>query len=182
MIEPGDLLIAPPTMPDPRFAGTVLLVSSHDRSGSVAFAVNRETDYTVNDILDEVGIEANLPFPLYSGGPVRTTGVWLLHDPDWYTENTMLINDEWSITSSLSMFHHFADGDMPRQFRFVHGMAKWGPQQLNMEMSGDFPWASESSWLSLKGCDTEWVYDQPLETLWETATQQAGRQAVREWL
>ena len=182
MIEPGDLLIAPPTMPDPRFAGTVLLLSSYARSGSVAFALNRTTEFTLNDILDEVGIDANLPFPLYWGGPVKSSGVWLIHDPDWYTDNTMHVNDHWSITSSISMFHHFADGDMPAQFRFVHGMSSWGPEQLDMEMKGDFPWASESSWLSLSEQTPEWVFDHPLETLWESSTEQAGRQAVSEWL
>ena len=182
MIEAGDLLVAPPMMPDPRFSESVLLVANHTESGSVAFAINKPTSFTVNDVLPEIGIEANIPIPLYCGGPVKTSGIWLLHDPDWYTENTMAINDYWSVTSSIEMFYNFADGDVPRYHRFVHGMSSWSGGQLAMEIKGEFPWSQDSSWLSIPSQSPEWCFEQSEAHLWESATETAAKQAVDAWL
>lgn len=182
MIEAGDLLVAPPLMTDSRFSETVILVANHSAAGSNGFAVNKVSGYTINDILPEVGLEANLPFPLYWGGPVKTSGIWLLHDPDWYTENTMMINDHWSVTSSLEMFYNFADGDLPRHFRFVHGMSGWAPGQLEMEMKGDHYWKNSSSWITVSDTTPEWCFEHNLDTMWESATELAAKSAVATWL
>ena len=181
-LETGTLLIAPPNMTDPRFANTVMLLVQNENTGSVAFTLNKPTDYSVNDILNEVEIDGNLPFPLYWGGPVKSSSVWMLHDTDWTVERSVIINKTWAMTSSQSMFHHLVDGDTPRYFRFMHGLATWGPGQLEGEMKGEAPWTAASSWLIAPDPGPEFLLECPEEYLWEQAMELSKDQFVSDLL
>ena len=179
-LEPGSLLIAPPSMPDPRFQDRVLLLVQHETTGSVAFTLNKPTDYVINDILDEIGVDGNLPFPLYWGGPVKSSAVWMLHDSDWTLERSVEVNQDWSMTSSHEMFHHLCDGDTPQYFRFLHGISTWGPGQLEGEIRGEHPWSPSSSWLIAPNPGSDWVLECPEEHLWEQAMEVAKDQFVAD--
>lgn len=185
MIEiplPGDLLISPPNIPDPRFRGCVLLMTHNDTSGSLALCLNKQSDYTTQDILSKLDMEGNLNFPLYWGGPVSPTTVWMLHDPDWSMESTIEINGEWSMTSNLNMFSHLADGDTPDHFRLVYGFCSWTKDQLKAELLGRPPWNPKHSWLTAKNPGPEWIMEMPVDELWTKATELSGHQAVDDWL
>ena len=181
-LETGKLLIAPPGMPDPRFSDSVILLVQHERTGSVGFALNKPTEYIVNDILDEVGVEGNLPFPLYWGGPVKSSAIWMLHDADWVMPNTVPVNHSWSMTSNRAMFTHLCDGDVPRNFRFLHGIATWGPGQLEQELKGGSAWSESASWLIAEDPGPDFLFECPEDCLWEEATELVKDQFVNSWL
>lgn len=178
----GDLLIAPPNMPDPRFHNSVIIIVHNDASGSSGFCLNKILEPTINDIIKEIDLDANLPFPLFWGGPVNSTSVWMIHSSEWQTEHTLTVNDQWSITSSKEMFHCLANGDCPRHFRFCHGMSSWAPGQLDKELDGEEPWDARNSWLTLPDSVPEWVFEQPESRLWTLSTIEAGKTAVDAWL
>jgi putative transcriptional regulator len=181
-LEPGNFLIAPPNMTDSRFQKSVMLLTHHTEVGSFALCMNKPTSYTLSDIAKELGLE-NLPhFPLFWGGPVTQSSIWMVHSPEWNSEGTISINDSWSVTSNHSMFYHIADGDAPRYFRFVHGFASWAPGQLEAELRGNPPWTSKSSWLVTQDPGHEWILECPEENLWEHATELCSSQAVKNWL
>jgi len=181
-VKQGSLLIAPPHMTDYRFAGSVMLVTHQtSATGTVALCVNSETSFNVNDLREEINIDGNLPFPLYWGGPVQPGSIWMLHDSDWRMSNTLEVNHSWSMTSNRDMFANILEGDMPRQFRFMHGFASWAPGQLKRELEGEPPWSSTSSWLVSEDPGVEWLFDQPEGTMWETCMQKATEEAVDSW-
>jgi len=181
-ITPGSLLIAPPHMTDIRFAGSVLLVCQlAEDSSTVALCLNSDTEFTVNDLRDEINIDANLPFPLYWGGPVQPGSIWMLHDADWVMDKTIVINENWAMTSSRGMFHHIAAGDIPRQFRFMHGFSSWSPNQLKRELEGQPPWHSGSSWLITEDPGVDYIYEMPEGVMWEACMQRATEQAIDAW-
>lgn len=184
MIYPksSDLLIAPPHIPDPRFRKTVLLLTHDHKGGSFALCVNKPTEHTLQDIVDELGIETNINFPLYWGGPVNQNTVWMLHSSEWECEYTVPINADWSMTSNISMFTHMADGDYPNQFRLMLGYCSWSPGQLKSELEGLPPWNHNSSWLIANNLGPEWLFEQPIDLLWENATTLSSHQAVNQWL
>ena len=177
-----DLLIAPPNIPDPRFKRAVLMLTHDHHGGSFALCLNKSTHHTLKDILEETGIETNLNFPLYWGGPVSTNSVWMLHSSEWSTEHTAEINDEWSMTSNISMFHHLADGDCPRHFRMMFGYCTWAQGQLRAELQGNPPWSKKHSWLVAENPGAEWLFEHPVDELWDAAAELSGQQAVQSWL
>ena len=169
-------------MQDGRFAKTVLLTTHNNPSGSFALCLNRPTKHTISDLSLELGLDKQLPFEMYWGGPVNSGSIWMIHDDSWEIEHTLYVNQNWRVTSHKSMFYHMADGDVPKNFRIVFGFASWAPGQLDMELNGDFPFNRTSSWVTSQSVDPEWVFETNPDQLWDDATTLAGKQAVNTWL
>jgi len=181
-IEPGTLLISPPAMPDPKFGQTVLLLTQHSPHGAFALCLNRPTNQKVDKILEEMNIDAHLPFKMYWGGPLHPGSIWMIHTKDWNIDHTLHVDDTWKITSHESMFHHLADGDAPRSFRLAYGFASWGPGQLEAELSGTGRYVPGSSWLVLPDTDAADIFEIPENKLWSRATTMAASAAVDSWI
>lgn len=183
MVKPGDLLIAPACMPDPRFRNAVMLLTHDTSQGSFALCLNKPTGRTVNEILeDQKDLMVELKMPLYWGGPVNPQTIWMLHDAGWESEYSISINDHWSMTSHASMFDDIANGLHPNYFRVFTGFAAWGVGQLDMELAGRQPWRPESSWLIADTVEPAWVCEQAETDLWSSAVELSARQAVGQWM
>ena len=178
LIETGSLLVSPPTMPDPRFGQTVLMLTQHGPRGAFALAINKKTNHDINRATKEMGIVKHLPFEMYWGGPVHPGSIWMLHSKDWSIDQSMHITDEWKITSHEAMFHHLADGDAPRWFRICFGFSSWGTLQLDRELER----RDGGSWLTAEAPDPESLFSLDDSKLWSKATQLAAKEAVNEWL
>ena len=181
-VKTGDLLIAPPSMPDPRFNQTVMFLTHYNTRGAYALCMNRPTEHTLNTIVKPLGLEFEVDHPLYWGGPVSLSTVWMLHDTGWSVNNTMRINDHWSITSHEEMFHHLSKGVWPDRFRIMIGHASWDAGQLDAEIQGQEPWTHSSSWLCVKHPDPDWLFDLDAEQLWSSSCSLSGQQAVDSWM
>lgn len=184
MIKPksSDLLIAPPHIPDPRFRKSVIMLTHDHRGGSFALCVNRITEHSLQDIVSELGIDTEMNFPLYWGGPVNSNTVWMLHSSEWEIDHTVTISEEWSMTSNIDMFKYLAEGKFPRHFRLMLGYCSWSKGQLQSELEGHPPWNHNNSWLIAENLGPEWLFDQPVELLWESCTTLSSHQAVDSWL
>lgn len=181
-VAAGDLLISPPNMPDPRFNRSVMFVTHHNSQGAYALCVNRATSHSLNEIVKPLGLNFQQDQPLYWGGPVSLSTVWMLHDRDWSVSNTMQINDHWNITSHEEMFHHLYKGHWPRRFRIMMGHATWDPGQLDAEVEGLEPWTHKDSWLTVTGPDPDWLMDLEPAQLWGSGCSMAAQQTVNSWM
>lgn len=183
-IQPTDLLIAPPGMPDARFRNSVLMVTHANETGAFALCVNRPAGFTLDEILSDSNVKIHNPpsLPVYWGGPVSATSLWMMHSAEWQTRSTVMISTAWAMSSSEEMFHCLADGDCPRHFRIVMGYCGWAPGQLEAELKGKGPWKPQHSWLVAHNLGPDWLFDQDPEDLWASATTLCSHQAVDSWL
>lgn len=181
-VRAGDLLIAPTNMPDSRFRKSVIMLTHDTANGSFGLCLNKPSEHLVTDIIQEIVPDMVLDVPLYWGGPVHPTTIWMLHDSDWETEYTIRVNDHWSITSNESMFHHMADHDYPKHFRIFFGYCNWAPMQLRKELDGVPPWNVNNSWLIARDPDKDWLMDLAEDELWASAASLSGTQAVAQWM
>ena len=178
----GSLLIAPPAMTDKRFAKTVMLITHNNSAGAFAVCLNRPTKHTAKKLSDELELDIELPFQMYWGGPVQQSSIWMVHDNSWHNDHSLFVNGQWNITSHESMFYHMADGDAPSDFRLAFGFCSWMPGQLDMELSGQAPFSKRSSWLYANDVDPQWVWDCPVDQLWDKSCELSASSAINTWL
>src|SRR3954465_10882442 len=71
----GHLLIASPSLLDPNFERTVVLIAEHDETGAMGIVINRAGEL---EVADAAPVLADLVEPgavVHVGGPVQPTGV-----------------------------------------------------------------------------------------------------------
>ena len=69
----GSLLLAAPSLRDPNFFHTVLLLAAHNsQDGAFGYILNRPLEKNVSDLLDDPGLGPLAKLPVYLGGPVGT--------------------------------------------------------------------------------------------------------------
>ena len=74
----GKLLIAGPTLLDPNFWRTVVLVVEHTEEGALGLVLNRPSETVVGDAVPQLGELVDLEDLLYIGGPVQPSSVIVL--------------------------------------------------------------------------------------------------------
>jgi putative transcriptional regulator len=73
-VQPGALLVAAPTLIDPNFADTVVLILDNDENGALGVILNRPSPVPVVEVLGDWCDVVTDPDVLYRGGPVSTDG------------------------------------------------------------------------------------------------------------
>ena len=78
----GIFLVAAPSLRDPNFRQTVVLLCEHGPEGALGVIVNRPTAMSISEALPQVPIIEGAGHVLYAGGPVQTNQVMLLYRGD----------------------------------------------------------------------------------------------------
>lgn len=166
----GKLLIAMPSLADPNFQRSVVLLGAHSiDEGAFGLVVNRPIDVDLSDILTELGLEvANRDFPqVLAGGPVEPGHGFVLFElgeriPE---ENDLILPDGVTVSGSSETLAGFAGGDDDR-YSLILGYSGWFPGQLETEIE-------ENSWL-VAPLETSIVFDLPFEDRWTAALSSIG--------
>jgi putative transcriptional regulator len=67
----GRLLVATPSLKDPNFERTVVLLVAHEDGGALGVVLNRATEVPVAEVLEGWGPLAGEPAVVFEGGPVQ---------------------------------------------------------------------------------------------------------------
>lgn len=70
-IEQGSLLVADPSMSDPNFHRTVVLILHHSDKGTLGVVLNRPSETLVDDVLPSWAEHVASPACVFLGGPVE---------------------------------------------------------------------------------------------------------------
>jgi len=139
----GQLLLATPTLTDPHFKDTVILVCNHDTDGSMGLIINRPRDITVLDVLTDLDIQSSDPLndissltmPVFEGGPVDEFRGFVLHDGWQIFDSTMQITSELYLTASRDILEALGKGEGPEHYMMMLGYAGWASGQLEEELA-----------------------------------------------
>lgn len=166
----GHLLVAMPTMPDPRFAKSVIYMCAHNDDGAMGLVINRPmADFTFPDLLEQLNISARADtssINIQFGGPVEQGRGFVLHSPDYRHETTMVVDDGVALTATTDILKAIADGHGPARKLLALGYAGWGPGQLDQEIL-------QNGWLSVEA-DPDLVFEGDLSTKWQGALDKLG--------
>lgn len=167
----GKLLLAMPLMSDPRFERAVIFMCAHDENGAMGLVINRSLpDISFDRLLDQLDIksdiEVRLKDPVMNGGPVETQRGFLLHSNDFEQDDTIKINERFSVTGTLDALRKVAGGEGPEKRLFILGYAGWGAGQLEKEIQDNVWLVSEP--------DPSIIFDQNHDAKWGSAVGKMG--------
>lgn len=164
------LLIALPSLSDPDFSRTVLLVCQHDDNGAMGIVVNRASEFSLGELFEQIGVdggdEALRSQPVLAGGPVHAERGFVLHDGDREWDSSIRLPGGLSLTTSRDVLEAMARGDGPTLSLVALGCAGWGGGQLEQEIA-------ENSWMTAPA-DPDLLFNQPLEQRWQAAAGLVG--------
>jgi putative transcriptional regulator len=161
----GQLLVAMPTLNDPRFVQSVIYVCAHTPEGAMGLVVNRPlVKPSFDELLQQLDIAPTPParrLRLCVGGPVDNARGFVLHTTDWIGEGSLHVNDDLALTASLDVLKVIAEGGGPREGMLALGYAGWGPGQLDAEIQ-------QNAWLSVPA-DRSLLFSDRADTKWRRA-------------
>lgn len=167
----GKLLIAMPSMGDPRFEQSVILMCAHSESGAMGLIINKPApNLHLGDILQQLDLPRKgirLRSPVFFGGPVETGRGFVLHGADFSDpEGTLDVAGGFRMTATLSALEGLTSTTGPDKALLALGYAGWGPGQLEDEIQ-------RNGWLV---CDAteEIVFGEDAEAKWTQALAHLG--------
>lgn len=167
----NNFLIAMPSMGDPNFSRTVTYICEHNDDGAMGLIINRPTQFTAGDLLEQVSGDTLSPdfagAPIHFGGPVQTDRGFILHDNSGrHWDTTIEVSSEVALTASQDILQALAENQGPNHYLISLGYAGWGPGQLEREIS-------ENAWLN-GPADASIMWELPAEQRWAAAARLLG--------
>lgn len=164
------LLLAMPSMNDPRFERTVIYICSHESSGAMGLVINRAIEnMTFKNLLDQLTIEAEqevADVTIHSGGPVEPGRGFVLHSADYVQDSTLIVSQTLALTATVDVLKALAAGKGPTNHLLALGYAGWGEAQLEQEIQNN-------SWM-IADADEEIIFHTELEQKWPRAMAMLG--------
>ncbi len=171
------LLLAMPQVLDPFFHKSIVLLMAHDDDGSLGLVVNRPTDLTVHDVLEDLEMPwSGDPNALvWVGGPVRPqVGTVLFRDRSKAQEVPATASEETTgtevlpglkLTQQISELERLAQHP-PDGLRLILGYAGWSEGQLLEEVM-------RNDWLTAP-VDLDLVFNMSPAEAWECGLRSVG--------
>jgi putative transcriptional regulator len=164
----GSLLIAAPTMADPNFARTIVLLLDTGESGALGVVLNRPTELEVADVLEPWADLVAGPGVLFQGGPVETDAALAVA--------SIAADDDPVGWRRVFGTTGLVDLDAPVELlaaavsalRIFAGYAGWGSGQLEAEID-------EGAWYVVPAEPQDPFLEDP-DRLWSTVLRRQGGQ------
>jgi len=161
----GQLLIASPSMGDPRFLQTVILMVRHDHNGAFGIVINRPIgDRPLAALLAALGDKDPAPagtVRIFAGGPVEPDIGFVVHSTDYHRADTVDIDRDVAMTSSREILRDIGNQRGPSKSLIAFGYAGWAPGQLEGELAQGF-------WFTTPQ-DAKLVFDNDRDAVWDHA-------------
>jgi putative transcriptional regulator len=158
------LLVASPTLQDPNFSQSVVLVMFPAEGGPTGVILNRPTPLAFSEVFPDDPALRTRTEPIFFGGPVRMQALWYLFRRLDGRTNALPVVDDLCLS---------ADGDLldeliakqRRVERFFVGYAGWGPTQLDFEIA-------QGAWYVLPA-DLDSILNLDPKTMWRELLERA---------
>jgi putative transcriptional regulator len=157
----GKLIVSSPSLIDPNFRRTVVLMTHHDEDGAMGLVLSRPSPLSVVDtvpgLADLPGVDC-----LYVGGPVQTDVIVAL------VELEEPHDDVVPVVGNVGYLPGEAETDELEiaRARVFAGYSGWGPGQLEAELE-------EPSWIVVRA-EADDVFAPDPDELWRTVLHRKG--------
>ncbi len=154
----GFFLVAKPTILDPNFSRTVVLVTRTPDGGTLGVILNRPTQRSLAGILPGNERLARFTEPLGFGGPVEPGGLFAVFRGTGDPGPSFPVIEDVRLALQPATVEQLLLKP-PEALRLFVGYAGWAPGQLDRELA-------RGDWWTLKA-DAETVFRKSTTTLWD---------------
>ena len=160
----GQLLVSTPTLNDPNFSRTVVLIAEHSGDGAMGLILNRPLEVLVQDAVEPLAQLVDQDDYMYQGGPVEPQAVLALAE---FVDPSMAASLAFGQIGFVS-----ADPDVDTlgpslvRTRVFAGYAGWGAGQLEAELK-------EEAWV-VEIAHASDVFAEDAELLWASVLRRRG--------
>jgi putative transcriptional regulator len=163
----GLFLVAKPSLVDPNFARTVVLVTQSEDASTVGVIINRPSNLTLQQFLSPEFPTQNYRDPIFAGGPVMRQAIVAVYHSDAIPEAPA-----FHVLKGVYLTMHPDNiqkllADPKARYRLYAGFSGWAPRQLESEFMRD-------GWYVLPA-DEATVFRKSAEGLWEELVERAMR-------
>ena len=139
ILKKGRLLISEPSLNDPTFFKSVILLTHHTTDESIGLVLNHPTKINLNEILNNIPLS---DFPVYIGGPVAKNSIHFIHTLGKIIPgNQKIIDVLYGGRDFEKIIKLMSDNRISKdEIRFFAGYSGWDAEQLNKEIK-------DNSWI-----------------------------------
>lgn len=175
----GQLLLAMPSIGDPRFHRAAIYICAHDEKGAMGIVINhlfKGLDF--GSLLKDLEIQSDITLParlhhlpVLCGGPVETARGFLIHSSDFKQPDSIKVQDDIFVTGTIDALMALSEDTAPESMIFALGYAGWGAGQLEQEVR-------DNAWLTLPATPSL-VFSNKTENIWNQGLSALGISAAR---
>jgi putative transcriptional regulator len=136
----GKILVSHPNLDSGIFSKSVILLTEHHNAGSVGFILNKPCNIDLGKLMSDRGIAWHSGDALYTGGPLNTSSLVMIHTDDFNSQSTMHLPGGFAVSGDELMIEKIVMGNRPNAFRFFTGVCSWAPGQLMNEIQHNKSW------------------------------------------
>jgi putative transcriptional regulator len=162
----GQLLVAAPSLEDPNFARTVVIVGEHNEDGALGVVLNRPSETEVAEAVPDLADLVEDGEIVHVGGPVQTSAVLVLAEFAEPEQAQQLVVDDVGFLAVDEEEERIATA--LERARVFAGYAGWGPGQLEAELARE-------DWIVEPAVGEDIFCDDP-DTLWSRVLERKGGQ------
>ena len=158
----GKLIVSSPSLIDPNFRKTVVLIAHHDEEGALGLVLSRPSDVAAADAVPVLDGLPGAQDPVFVGGPVQPEAFMVLAEFEDVDEAAAPIIDGLGFVPADA-----EPGDLAiKRLRLFAGYSGWGSGQLEDELA-------EDSWIVVDAAAEDAFANDP-DVLWRTVLQRKG--------
>lgn len=156
----GVFLVAAPSLDDPNFRQTVILICDHSSEGALGLVLNRPTNLLLSEALADVSALQGTSHLLFAGGPVQPDTLLMLFRLRQEPAHSRRVLEGIYLGGDIKDLNRLAAKPEPTEgFRAFAGYTGWGPGQLEWEMA-------QGSWL-VAPADAASIFEKNPADLWQ---------------
>ena len=165
-IEKGSFLVASPEIDSGVLNRAVIIVCEHCSAGSFGLMINKRLDLHLPEGIIPVKDLVNKKISIYSGGPLQTNHMMLLHDYDKIPDQTLTLMENVFLGGNLSFLQEAAADENGPAVRLCFGYTGWSAGELEREFLNGIWYLAKNSY--------KHIFETPPEKVWHTILQEMG--------
>jgi len=158
----GKLIVSSPSLIDPNFRKTVVLIAHHDEEGALGLVLSRPSDVAAAEAVPVLDGLPGAEDPVFVGGPVQPDAFMVLAEFEDVDDAAAPIIDGLGFMPADAEPADLAI----KRLRLFAGYSGWGSGQLEDELA-------EDSWIVVDAAADDAFADDP-DVLWRTVVQRKG--------